>query len=234
MIITGKEALDLEIKETDDFGESAIYKLKSGDSVNMVFLNGIDGIISWLQHNWWKVDRYSNNPGGYEVTDNVIFTCLKEHWSTGDNACPGHLFGDDGEQKWCAVVLVEDRSGEETVIKEKVFFFGKSIWNGIKRVREDIKSEFGDDEELNDKWLRLSNSGEGADRYNVSFMGKFYKDYKTYTPELDATTFVKQLTFPEVVENMRNAGLPIDEKLAENDLNDLGLPIAKTEDKAKK
>src|SRR5690554_5216110 len=126
MIITGKEALDLELSKETDFDESLFYKLDAGDSVSMVFIGGIGGIVSWVQHNWWKVDRYSKNPGGLEVTENVIFTCLKENWSDPKTVCPGCLFDDDGEQKWAATVLVQDG----TELKEKVFFFGKAIWNG--------------------------------------------------------------------------------------------------------
>lgn len=228
MIITGKEALDLEFEKASE-DESLFYKLEAGHSTNMVFLGGLDGIISWKQHNWWVKDSYGKNPGGYAVKNNVIFTSLKENWSDPDTIDPGFIMGSEGEQKWAASVLVEIEEGGKKVQKEKVFFFGKAIWNGIVTVYRDIQSEFGDDVDINDKWLRLSNSGDGPNRYSVNFMGKFFKDYKTYVPKHDPREFVKSYNFPEIVDMMRTAGLPIDDKLAENNLNELGMTI---EDKA--
>lgn len=225
MLMTGKEVLDFETEATDSFDDSLFYKLQPGNSVNMVFLGGIDGIVSWLQHNWWKTDKYGKNPGGYEVTENVIFTSLKEKWTDKPEVCPGFIVGSEGEQKWAASILVDDGSGP----KEKVFFFGKAIWNDIVSTYRNIQADFGDDADIGDKWLRVSNSGEGANRYSVQYNGKPFKDHATYTAKHDVTEYIKTYTFPEIVEMMDKAGLPILERLAELNLDTNGKPLPETE-----
>jgi hypothetical protein len=225
MLMTGKEALNLDTEKSDNFDDSLFYKLEAGNSVNIVFLGGIDGIVSWVQHNWWKNDKYGKNPNGYEVTENVIFTSLKEKWTDTNETCPGFIVGSEGEQKWAANILVDDGSGQ----KEKVFFFGKAIWTGIVNTYRSIQADFGDDADIGDKWLRVSNSGVGATRYSVQFNGKPFKDYASYTPKHDVTEYIKTYTFSEAVEMMDNAGLPILERLKELDLDTDGNPVAKTE-----
>lgn len=227
MIISGKEALDLDLKEsTSSAGPETFFNpsdIPAGGNVKMVFLGGIDGIVSWLQHNWWVVDRYGNNPGGYEVTSNVIFASLKDSWTAPDECDPGFIMGSEGTQRYGSVILL-DNGG---VVSEKVFFFTKSIWKGIVEVYKSIQADFGDDADINGYWLRISNSGDGPNRYGVQFTGIPFKDVKKYKASHEIRDFIKINTFNEIVLKMREAGLPIDEKLAERGLDEYGNKLEK-------
>lgn len=227
MIISGKEALDLDLKESSaSAGADSFFNpsdIPAGGNVKMVFLGGIDGIVSWLQHNWWQVDRYGNNPGGYEVTRNVIFQSLKDSWTAPDECDPGFIMGSNGQQRYGATVLVDTGSG----VQEKIFFFTKSIWNGLVLVYRGMQADFGDETDINEHWLRITNSGDGPNRYSVQFTGIPYKPAKGFTPKYNVRDFIKSHSFNDVVIMMREAGLPIDEKLAERGLDEHGNKLEK-------
>lgn len=225
MIITGKEALELNLSGGD--GETVEFfrpnDIEAGSSVNVVFLREPEDMVLWLQHNWWKNPKYSPNPGEYTVTEEVHFASLKEKWHSPDEQCPGFIMGSKGTMKYFCNVLVDDGKNPVT---EKIFDFNKSIWNDLDKVKKSIQADFGDEAGITDKWLRIGNTGSGTDRYSVNFNGKPFKEHKTYVPKLNPVDYIKIKTFPEIVEQMREAGLPIDEKLAERGLNELGMKVS--------
>lgn len=234
MIISGKEALDLDLKKSESKREyedrsSAYYNasdIPKDGNIKICFYGGLDGIVSWLQHNWWMKDLYGKNPNGDVVTRNVVFASLKDSWTAPDESDPGFLMGSKGEQRWASVVLIDMGGGN---IEERVFTFTKSVWDGIVAVYRSIQSDFGDDADIGDYWLRISNSGEGPNRYGVQFTGIPYKPAKGFTPKYAVRDFIRMHTFNEVVLMMREAGLPIDEKLVERGLDEYGNKLPETE-----
>lgn len=234
MILSGKEALDLDLKKSEGKREfvdrsGAYYNagdIPAGDSVKVRFLEDIEtAVISWLEHKWWVTDKYGKNPNGDVVTKDVTFPSLKESWTSPDETCPGFIMESKGTQRYAAVVLIE--VDEKTGIEERVFTFPKSIWEALKGARESLRKDFGDDASIADYWYRISNSGEGANRYGVQFTGIPFKPASIKGLELkyNVRDFVRIRTFSEAVNMMREAGLPIDEKLTALNLDENGNKI---------
>ena len=227
MIISGKDALDLELSSADGSEESIFFdvsKIPTKGTVSVAFLREPGDFVAWLQHQWWANDKFHGNPNGDVVTRNVIFPSLIESWTDPIEKCPGMLMGSKGKLRYSCPVLLDDG---ENPAREKLLTFTKSVWDKINATLADIRADWGDDAGITDKWLRISNSGEGADRYSVSYTGKPFKEHGKYKVTIDPIEYIKIYSFPEIVQMMREAGLPIDEKLAEHNLNELGLTVEK-------